>query len=968
MLDWLARTGGVAVAYFVVGKLALLLAIPPGYATAVWPSAGVALAGILLFGFRVWPGIVVGAFLVNLPITLGSDPELVLPAVILPLVIAAGSTAQAATGALLLRRSVGFPHTFDHPTDILKAMVLCGPVSCVIGATVGVAALLLSGSIGSDAWVANWTTWWMGDTIGVLVAIPLVAAWETDFRQARLRTRVSVAIPIVVGMLLTTILFLDVRKTELRRAQSEFERRADIMAAALQQSVESNLDIVRSIVNLFDTFQHVERQEFRAFVTPVFAQHPGLHGLSWNAVIPRHQRAEYERAARREGFSGFEITERDPGQGLVRARHRDEYVVVYYIEPHEPNRQALGFDLSSDPVRAEILRRARDSGSVQATPPVTLVQESGEQSGCLFFAPIYRPDMAVETLEQRRRHIVSFVSGVFRTGEMVDEALQAFDNEGIGYRIVDRSDPADARPLNLGEPAPPEDAAATDALQWTKVIDVAGRRWAIEFTSTAGFPAWRPTGRPWAVATGGLLFTALLGAFLLAVAGRAAAIERVVVSRTAELSQTNLSLEQEIAEREHAQAELRRAHDELEQRVAARTAEIVRATEKLQQEIHERQRLETELLRAQKLESIGILAGGIAHDFNNLLTAISGNLALARLELDRQGSTLPYLEQAQRALSRATSLTHQLLTFSKGGAPVKKTIDLSGLLRESCDFALRGSNVRCDFELPPDLWPAEVDGGQINQVVSNLVINAMQAMPAGGRIRIRARNVQAEPGELPMLEPGRYLELRFEDEGADIAPENRSRVFDPYFTTKPGGSGLGLATAYSIIRKHGGVIELESEPGNGSTFRVYLPAAEGPPRAEAVGAELDHPSRSARVLVMDDEEMIRKLAGTIIRQAGFEVELAGDGAEAVARFRRAAEAGRPFDAVILDLTVPGGMGGKDAIRQLRRIEPDVRAIVSSGYSEDPVLSRYREHGFRGVVVKPYTIQELRETLRRVLED
>jgi two-component system, cell cycle sensor histidine kinase and response regulator CckA len=383
-------------------------------------------------------------------------------------------------------------------------------------------------------------------------------------------------------------------------------------------------------------------------------------------------------------------------------------------------------------------------------------------------------------------------------------------------------------------------------------------------------------------------------------------------------------------------------------------------------DLTERKRLEEEQNKASKLESVGILAGGIAHDFNNILTAVLGNITLARLSLSGQEDLQSLLCDAEKASLRAKDLTQQLLTFSRGGAPVKKATSIASLIRESAGFALRGSNVKSEFIIAGDLWPVEVDAGQLNQVVNNLVINADQAMPEGGTITIRASNVTLGPRDALPLQDGRYVRISVEDQGVGIARDQLSKIFDPYFTTKQRGSGLGLATTYSIIKKHEGHITVESGLGVGTTFHVFLPACDSPvpEKEEKVSGE---PVRKMKVLVMDDEEMVRKVVSMMLRHFGHTVEVAADGTEALGIYRQALEEKKPFDAVIMDLTIPGGMGGKEAVKKLLEIDPRARAIVSSGYSFDPVLANYREYGFRGLVSKPFRAEELNEVLGRLEE-
>ncbi len=377
------------------------------------------------------------------------------------------------------------------------------------------------------------------------------------------------------------------------------------------------------------------------------------------------------------------------------------------------------------------------------------------------------------------------------------------------------------------------------------------------------------------------------------------------------------------------------------------------------EDITELRQARQEMLKTQKLESLGILAGGIAHDFNNILTAILGNISLARLQLHAPDKVTKRLEEAENAAARAKDLTQQLLTFARGGEPVKKIIEVHGLMRESADFALHGSSVSCEFALADDLWPVEADEGQLSQVIHNLVLNAVQAMPEGGAVTISAENVNS------LLKGKHFVKISVADTGAGISESHLQRIFDPYFTTKQQGSGLGLATCYSIIKRHGGKIRATSVLGKGSTFHISLPAAElgnvpAPPSPTAVSPG------SGRVLVMDDEEPVRMVARAMLEELGYMVECAENGSDAGELSRKRKEEGAPFAVVIMDLTIPGGVGGREAITMLLKIDPDVKAVVSSGYSTDPVMANYGDFGFCAVLSKPYRPNEMSKVLQELL--
>ncbi|HEY3445330.1 MAG TPA: ATP-binding protein [Myxococcales bacterium] len=389
-------------------------------------------------------------------------------------------------------------------------------------------------------------------------------------------------------------------------------------------------------------------------------------------------------------------------------------------------------------------------------------------------------------------------------------------------------------------------------------------------------------------------------------------------------------------------------------------------------DVTEQRRVGAELLKIAKLESVGVLAAGIAHDFNNLLTAILGSISLIRHEAEAGRPAHLWIDGAEKATLRAQELTRQLLTFTSGGAPVRKCFELAPVVREASGFPLRGSTVRCEVSCPADLWQADADEGQLIQVLHNLVLNAREAMPRGGTVRIAAHNVALpEPGEGrpagPLgagLRPGRYLELTVADEGEGIPREIQGRIFDPFFSTKARGSGLGLAVCYSVVKKHGGLLEVESEVGRGTTFRLLLPAASGPAALPSPAKPV--PTGAGRLLVMDDEPNIREMMGEMLRLTGYSPVLSVDGEEAVRLHREGIQAGEPFAAVILDLTVPGGLGGREALARMLELEPRLKAVVSSGYSSDPVLASPAQYGFSGILAKPFDMKTLVTTLQRLL--
>ena len=385
-------------------------------------------------------------------------------------------------------------------------------------------------------------------------------------------------------------------------------------------------------------------------------------------------------------------------------------------------------------------------------------------------------------------------------------------------------------------------------------------------------------------------------------------------------------------------------------------------------DISERKRMDEERIILSKLDSMGILAGGIAHDFNNLLSVILGNLEISRLNAQNAEEVTPYLEAAQKAALAARDLANQLITFSKGGEPIKKLITLSDLLGEQVIFSLRGSPVEFNLTIPSDLWLTEVDESQIGQVIRNIVLNAREAMPDGGLVSVKAENVELREASDLSLPAGNYVKVSITDQGGGIPGEILPMIFDPYFSTKQRGDqkgmGLGLTICHSVIQKHGGSITADSKTSKGTTIQIYLPALRKGKEEEPVVPAVS--TGSCRILVMDDVEMIRNLVGEILPRLGYEVELVEDGEKALESYRKAKAHGQSFDAVVLDLTVRGGMGGKETIQELVKIDPLVKAIVLSGYHNDPVVQNYEQYGFMGALSKPFLINDLSEILSRII--
>ena len=387
-------------------------------------------------------------------------------------------------------------------------------------------------------------------------------------------------------------------------------------------------------------------------------------------------------------------------------------------------------------------------------------------------------------------------------------------------------------------------------------------------------------------------------------------------------------------------------------------------------DVTERKKIEKEILRARKLDSIGLFAGGIAHDFNNLLGIIQGYIDLAsRSMMNSPEKTKTYFQKATNATIQATDLTQQLLTFSKGGGPIKKAENILDIVHQSIDFSLHGSNITVNYICPDNLWTADVDSGQISQVIQNLAINARQAMPEGGKLEITCDNCIISPLDSPnKTPPGKYIKISIKDNGTGISEDSLDSIFDPYFTTKTEGDGLGLALSYSIIDKHKGNISADSILGDGATFTLLLPASdEQTSITEISSAPVGNTqTKNAHIMIMDDDSLLREISEEMLLNLGYDVTQSPDGGDALSQYKEAMNTKNNIDLVIMDLTIPSGIGGKEAIKLIQKIDPEVKVLVSSGYCNDPVMANYNDYGFLGAVKKPYSQDELSAAVSTIL--
>ena len=525
-LHWASRSLVAATLYWVAGRLALLMAIPPGYATAVWPAAGVALVCVLFWGPRVALGIALGSVLVNAWTSFDASTS---AALVRSLAIATGigigAACQAMVGALLIRRFVGFPTALEVDRDITKFTFLGGPVSCLVSPTIGMTTLGALGVIPWTHFVYRWWTWWVGDAIGVLIFAPVSLLFVPGLDPVWRRRRAILGIPLLVGFALVTISFVKVRAWEETRLRTEFERRATPLAHALEARLSEYQGVVGFLSSLFEVSPDVSRAQYREFCRHALKRYPGIQGLAWNPRVTDDQRAAFEAAARQEGLVSFEITEQDGAGALRPATRRAEYMPVYYMEPDAGNRSAVGFDIASDLVRRAAIVRARDSGAPSVTSRIRLVQERGVQYGILLIAPVRTTPSVNDSLR-------GYVAGVFRVGDVVETVLRDLDHDGLDFRLVDEDSPEhDALVYTRAPTAADSDS---DSRRWSEPFVFGGRHWRVDVIATGAYVTAHRSWQTWMVLAGGLLVVGILGVVMLMATGQASYVQRALEARSSE--------------------------------------------------------------------------------------------------------------------------------------------------------------------------------------------------------------------------------------------------------------------------------------------------------------------------------------------------------------------------------------------------------------------------------------------------
>lgn len=565
---YILQVGLLALAYLATGKLGLLLAIPPGYATAVWPPSGIALAALLLYGPHLWPGVLIGSFLVNIFTSLdASTAQALTRSLLLATSVGTGASLQALLGAWLIRRYVRVDDGLLTTRSVVAFLSLGGPLSCLVSPIWGVTSLWIAGLITPAQFAYNLATWWVGDAIGVLLFLPLVYVWIGQpaevwrWRKYKLSLPLGICIVIVIG------LFVFTSRLEQQRIAAEFEQRAQTLSDALDKKLANYVEVLYSLESWVHTEAHINRLSFKAFVRHSLARYAGIQAISWNPLVAADERAYFEAAMAAQGYRDFQIRERDAQARWVPAGAREQHIVVQYIEPYQSNSAAHGFDVYSDPVRRLALDRSRDAGVPVVTAGITLVQEAGEQNGLLVFLPVYRTRGDGGELEARRTLLRGFAVGAFRAGDLLTSAIENLSVRNMAVQLSDLSAASAKRHLAAasidadGRAAMLPAFSAGDGLQWSKRYHFAGRTWEILVRPTPDYASASRSLSAWYVLAGGFTLTGLLGIFLLSLTGRNI-VERIQVKA---LEKANHALSREILQRKQVERQLQEANEHLKQ-------------------------------------------------------------------------------------------------------------------------------------------------------------------------------------------------------------------------------------------------------------------------------------------------------------------------------------------------------------------------------------------------------------------
>lgn len=793
ILKYLLLVSGVAIAYGITGHISLLMSAPPGYAATIWPSSGIALAAVLVLGNRVWPGVLIGSFFVNAWTGFDdSSTQAIVESFGVPIGIGFGAALQSVVGAFLVRRFAGFPNLLSTERDVFSFLFWGGPIGCLVSSTIGISVLLIAGKIPASNILINFGAWWFGDTIGVLIFTPLILVWTLTPRHLWALRRQYVTVPVVFSLILALAAVAYGANQERRQLASQFEKQAANFAEALDKNLSEHLGALSALQDLYSASVHVNRNDFRAFVSRTLRDQKDIKALSWNPRVLQHERVLYEEEVRQEGFADFHITQRNLDGQLARADERAEFVTVRYIEPFDENRKAFGFDVASNPVRRAALALARDTGEKVATGRITLVQETSKQFGILVFAPIYKNGLPQNTVEDRRRNLFGFAVEVLRGGDLVTNAFNNLDQDGIVVRLTDKSAPEDAQFLfeNTSVDHAVNKIQATGYFGDTLTIGksfplaVAGRQWSLDVLPDQTYVATRQTNNSGLVFIIGMLLTCSVGVFVMVVSGQGAILQQRVDDRTRAL--------------QLSEGEANAANKAKSEFLANMSHELRTPLNAI---IGFSDIIKTEILGPIKPEMYVTYAHDIFSSGQHLLDVIQSILDMSKIESGQH--TINIIR------SDFNHICEEALVMVRGRAEKEKVI-LEQHLFEPSPFVM-------------------ADKAVTRQVLINLLTNAVKFTPEGGRVT------------LSTLLDDRRLVVSIADTGIGMDAESVERAMEPFVQIEREqgrsheGTGLGLPLTHKFIDMQHGTFDLQSDLGVGTTATFTLLLASVPLVNEQIG-------------------------------------------------------------------------------------------------------------------------------------
>ncbi len=930
----------LALSYCVTGYLGLRLAVEPGYATAIWPPSGISLAAILILGYRLWPAVFTGSFLINVLNAYYSAEAFTLQNIIISTWIGMGATLQACIGAWLIRKYLGFPNPLTTSRSIILFILLGGPLASLINSISSVSFLVILGKIDLEVAVINWMTWWVGDTIGILIFAPLVLIFFAQPANVWRNRIYTTALPLVLVFLIVIAFSHQIQLSEKIKQKLNYSQQTLLLGRTLHIGFDNLIHILHSIETLFLTSDiAVGRNTFQEFARHLIETNPHIQALEWSPVVMDADRNYYEETIRAEGYTGFTITERDSQGKLIVADTRKYYVPVDYIEPFATNEAAFGFDLASNPTRRIAMNKANQHGQAIATERIKLVQDTIGRYGILVFYPMFKSGKITQLSGNNDANVIhGYILSVFYIADVIDTLLTDFNNEHFRIWLIDETstEPAllftNTQLRHFDAPLPDQSVLSPDSYATSVKIEFASRQWKLVVEPTNAYLINNQSWLPYYFLSGGLLFTGILIGLLMVLTGRNYIFEEEVINKTSELVKANKLLESEIVERET---------------------------------------IEGQLLQSRKLEAVGQLTGGIAHDFNNLLNVILGNIELlkTRLNLDDTKSN-HYIEQALTGVQRGATLTQRLLAFSRKQMLSPEVFDLNVMIRDMYDLLQRtlGEHIEIEVVCAGGLWVCNVDKIQMENVLLNLAINARDAMPKGGKLTIETANVWLDDAyceNCVELSPGQYVMLAITDTGKGMSEETLEHVYEPFFTTKAvgQGSGLGLSMAFGFAKQSAGHINIYSEEGEGTCIKFYQPRYHGlEVKQNIVPNQNIEQAQGEMILLVEDEKNLLELYITQLESLGYTVLNARNGNEALAIFSQHND----INLLLTDVVLTGTMSGKDIADEITRQQADIKIIYMSGYTENAVVHHGRLDPETELLRKPFTLSDLSKKLRKVL--